>query len=262
MAQGEETRAEEEEDMVIKAEEEGTAVIKVEEGDTEDRTETEEMDPRVKVDGNHGEGMMDHLHLDDLDPGVHPEGRGIDPHHHLDVDHLVHLLGVETLHPHLDDGTTHHPEGDVRRIHHLDEPPHHEDVVMMMIPHPGVLGMIHPQLGRGGTIQPHLEVKPKKTTHPQDVVETIHHLVEQHLELVMYRDQGPDLDHPQTLHLVDAEDHLVEAEVGVALGHHRPKSEGGEVLPRPYRKKLLRMARWIRLMGMEMEMLRELKMLR
>jgi hypothetical protein len=126
-----------------------TEVNKVEEEGTEVRTE--EMDHKVKVDGNHVGGMMDLLHLVDLDPGVHLGGN--EPHHLPDADHLVLHLDVEN-HPQLDDVTIHHLEGDVRMTRHLDEPLPHDGVGTMIL-HPGELGTTHLQSGGSEMIPPH-----------------------------------------------------------------------------------------------------------
>jgi hypothetical protein len=131
---------------------------KVEEEGTEGKTE--EMDHKVKVDGNHAGGMMDLPHLVDLDLGVRPGESG--PLHLPGVDHLVHHLDVEN-HPQLDDGMIHlqlddetipHLEGDVLMTRHLDDPLPHEGAGMT-IPHPDELGMIHPQSGGSEMIPPH-----------------------------------------------------------------------------------------------------------
>jgi hypothetical protein len=229
----------------------------VEEEATEGRTE--EMDHKVKVDGNHVGGTMDLLHLVDLDLGVHLGGSV--PRHLPDVDHLVLHLDVEN-HPQLDDVTTHHLEGDVLMTRHLDEPLLHEGAGMM-IPHPGELGMIHPQLGGSEIIPPHphpegsetippLLESPRRTIHLQEDVETIHHLVELLGEMLPDPDpgRGPRLSHL----LVDAEE--VQAEAGVERGLHHLKLGGGEVLPHLYLVQMLRMPRWTSQMGMGMAMLR------
>ena len=131
---------------------------KVEEEGTEVRTE--EMDHKVKVDGNHVGEMMDLPHLVNLDLGVHPGGR--EPRHLPDADHLVLHLDVEN-HPHPDDGMIHlqlddetipHLEGDVLMTRHLDEPLLHEGVGMTIL-HPGELETIHLQSGGSEMIPPH-----------------------------------------------------------------------------------------------------------
>jgi hypothetical protein len=239
---------------------------KLEEEDTEGRTE--EMDPRVKVDGNHVGGTMDLPHLVDLDPGVHPGGN--EPRHLPDVDHLVHHLDVE-IHPHLEDGMIHplhddetipHLEGDVLMTRHLDDPLLREGVGTT-IPHPGELGMIHLQSGGSETILPHPQPERSETTppllenskrmiHPQEDVETIHHLV----ELLGEIHPGPDPGRghlPSPLH-VDAEE--VRAEAGVERGRPHLKLGGGEVLPHLHLVQMLRTPRWISQIGMGMATLR------
>jgi hypothetical protein len=237
---------------------------KVEEEDTEGRTE--EMDHKVKVDGNHAGGMMDLLLLVDPDLGVHRGGS--EPHHLPDADHLVHHLDVEN-HPHPDDGmihlqlddeTIHHLEGDVLMTRHLDEHLLREGVGTTIL-HPGELGMIRPQSGGSEMIPPHphpegsetippLLESPRRTIHPQEDVETIHHLAElldeTHLDPGLGR--GP---RPSPL-LVDAEE--VQAEAGVERGRLHLKLGGGEVLLRLRLGLMLRMPRWISQMGMGMAM--------
>jgi len=241
-------------------------VNKEEEEGTEGRTE--EMDHKVKVDGNHVGGMMDLLHLVDLDLGVHPGGN--EPHHLPDADHLAHPLDVEN-HSHPEDGmihlqhdavTTHHLEGDVPMIHHLDEPLLREGAGMT-IPHPGELGTIHPQLGGSETIPPHrlpggsVTIPPllenqRRMIHPQGDVETIHHLGGQLGG--SHPDPDPGRGHLPSHPLVDAEG--VRAEAGVERGLHHLKSGGGGVPPRLHLVQMLRTPRWISRMGMEMAMLR------
>jgi hypothetical protein len=226
---------------------------KVEEVDMEGRTE--EMDHKVKVDGNHVGGMMDLHHLVDLDRGVHQGGN--ERYHLPDVDHLVHHLDVEN-HPHPDDGTIHPQlddetilhEGDVLTTRHLDEPLLREDVGTT-IRRLGELGTIRPQAGGNVTIPPHLE-KPKRMIHPQEDVETIRHLVELLGETHPDPDRGRD--HLPSPHLVDAEG--VRAEVGVERGRLHLKSGGGGVLPHLRLVLILRMPRWIRRMVMGTAMLR------
>jgi hypothetical protein len=144
--------------ILVGVDEADTEGNKVEEVDMEGRTE--EMDHKVKVDGNHAGGMMDLPHLVDLDLGVRPGESG--PLHLPGVDHLVHHLDVEN-HPQLDDGMIHlqlddetipHLEGDVLMTRHLDDPLPHEGAGMT-IPHPDELGMIHPQSGGSEMIPPH-----------------------------------------------------------------------------------------------------------
>jgi hypothetical protein len=230
---------------------------KVDEEGTEGRTE--EMDHKVKVDGNHVGGTMDLLHLVDLDLGVHLGGSV--PHHLPDADHLVHHLDVEN-HPQLDDVTTHRLEGDVLMTRHLDEPLPHEGVGTM-IPHQDELGTIHPPSGGSEMIPPHLQPEGsetiplllerlKKMIHPQEGVETIHHLVELLDEILPDPDPGRG-PRPSPL-LVDAEE--VQAEAGVERGLHHLKLGGGEVLHRLHLVQTLRMPRWIKRIAMDTAMLR------
>jgi hypothetical protein len=227
MGQEEVIRMVEEEDMVMEDE---VDMVMEDEVDMEARTET--TDYQVKVDGNHVEGMMALLHLVDLGLEVQQGGRGIDLLRHLDVDHLVH---------HLEDETTHHLEDDEERIHHLDEPLHLDGAGTIVLHHD--VGTILPQLGKGETIPPHLEVKvkPKRTIHPQEDVGMIHHRV----ELVISLGLGPDRDHQLIHRLGDVAGALVQAELGL---HHLKLGGGGAQLRRQLVHLLLRMMRWTRQM--------------
>jgi len=249
-------------EVITEVDEEDTEGNRVEEEDMEDRTE--EMDHRVKVDGSHAGGMMDHPHLVDLDLGVRPGGN--EALHLRDVDHLVHPLDVEnlphpdegTIHLQLDDVTTHPLVDDVLTTHHLDELRPHEGVGTT-IPRPGVLGTIHLQLGgsemtlphphpeRSETIPPHLE-NPKRMIRLLQEVEMIHDLAEQLGEI--HPGPDPGRDHlPSLLLLVDEG---VRAGAGVEQGHHHRKSGEGGVLPRLHPVLRLRMPKWISQMGMGM----------
>lgn len=221
-----------EEDMEIKVEEVDMAVM------------SETMDLRVKVDGNHDVEMMDPHRLGDPDQGVRRGESVIDQHHHYDADLLVrHPDDVMLLQ--LDEGN-HHLEDDVRKIHHLDEPLLLEDVETTT-PHLGA-GTTRLLLERGETTRPLLEVKPKKTIHPQEDVVMIHHLVESGMHL----DQGQGRDHLPSLHLVDVAGALVEA--GAEQGPLHLKVDGEGVRHRLSLEQRPRMTRWIRRMAMDQAM--------
>jgi hypothetical protein len=203
-------------------------------------TEESDLDhlARVKVkarvkDGSPVEGMMDLLHLDDLDLEVQDEGKGRD-HHHQGVDHLHQPPGAEMTPHHQGDETTF-----VLDVHH-----HHEDVGMTTIPRPERFVTTHHPQGRD-EILPHLEVKQMAIHHP-DAVGTIHHLVE--LEVETNRDPDPGRDQLPSLLLEDVVG--ARAEVGVERGHHHPMSGDEGVRPRLHPERMLLKTRWIRAMGM------------